>query len=274
VFGGFRDYATWMVQDYHSSLAYGLAAALLGLIGLLSWRRLRPGGIAVLALVLLAAVLTPTHPNHKGRMLHSWLPALWVMAGLGAAALWSRARSVSEGGGFLPSLTLRALPRLLILCLLCVLCASVVSSSLMGHAVEGGPHSELPSMLDVTDTYLPDIRGEGRTLLLTSLPLKPMAQWTWLERFGSFEQLEERWYGFGAAGADNRRGFADWLQNTDCDTIVFCESTIPRPGVDSGPECALHAELMEVLSGQRVFGLAVQHELPHLACRVQIWRKK
>ncbi|HTU18683.1 MAG TPA: hypothetical protein VMG10_11530 [Gemmataceae bacterium] len=288
VLGGFRDYAIWMVQDYHYSPACALAAAGLCLLGLLSWRRLRPGGIAVLALVLLAGVLTPTHPNHKGRMLHSWIPAVWVTAGLGAATLWApkkrttetqknRARSVSEGclGALtqprLPSLTLRAL----LLFLLCVLCVSVVnSSSLLGHAVEGGPHPEQLSMLDVTDAYLGDLDRGGRTIVLTSLPLKPMAQWTWLEHFGSFEGLEERWYGFGAPGVDNRGGFADWLRTTDCDTLVFCESTIPRPGVDSGPECALHAELKEVLSGQQSFCLVRQHELPHLACRVQLWRRK
>lgn len=269
VLGGFRDYATWAVQDYHGSPACGLMAALLCVCGLLSWRRLRPGGIAVLALVLLASVLTPLHPNHKGRMLHSWLPAVWVTAGLGAAALWTLARSVSERRST-PSLTLRALS----FCFLCFLWVSVVSSfSLLGHAVEGGPHVDQHSMLDVTDAYLPRMEKGGRTLLLNSLPLKPMAQWTWLERFGSFDNLEERWYGFGAAGAENRRGFAHWLQTTDCDTLVFCETTIPRPGVDSGPECALHAELQDVLSGQRIFRLVHERELPHLACRVRIWRR-
>jgi hypothetical protein len=268
VLGGFRDYATWMVQDYHANPVCALAAAGLCLLGLLTWRRLRPGGVAVLALVVLAAVLTPTHPNHKGRMLHSWMPALWVTAGLGAAVLWAprySARSVSEGRSS-SSLTLRAL----CLCLVGVLSVALVRSSVLGHAVEGGPHVEQASMLDVTDAYLADREGGGRTLLLTSLPLKPMAQWTWLERFGSFKDLEERWYGFGA---DNRRGFADWLRTTDCDTLVFCETTISREGVDSGPECALHAELKDVLSEQQNFHLVRQRDLPHLACRIQIWRR-
>jgi hypothetical protein len=261
--GGFRDYATWAVQDYHGTLACGLFAAVLSLFGLLAWRQLRPGGIAVLTLVLLASVLTPMHPNHKGRMLHSWMPAVWVTAGLGAAALvYGRGTTLRPrlrpwlAGATVASVAWMNYP---------ALCAS-------GHAVEGGPHVEHPSMLDVTDTYLPDIDPGGRTLLLTSLPLKPMAQWTWLERFGHFDGLEERWYGFGAPGADNRHGFADWLQSTDCHTIVLCETTISRPGVDSGPECDLHAELKDVLSEQRTFRLVWQHELPNLACRVQVWR--
>jgi hypothetical protein len=264
VLGGFRDYATWMVQDYHYNLACGLMAVGLCLLGLLAGRRLRPGGITVLALVLLAGVLTPTHPNHKGRMLHSWIPAVWVTAGLGAAAL-VYSRSTARLPRLRPWLAGAAV----------VLTAWMQYPALGadGHAVEGGPHAEQPSMLDVTDAYLANLDRGGRTLLLTSLPLKPMAQWTWLERFGSFEGLEERWYGFSAAGADNRHGFAHWLQTTDCETLVFCETTISRAGVDSGPECALHAELKDVLSDQQVFRLVQERNLPHLACRVQVWRR-
>ncbi|HEY7327084.1 MAG TPA: hypothetical protein VH592_05580 [Gemmataceae bacterium] len=259
--GGFFDYGTWAAQDYHGNLACGLVAALLCLFGLLVCRRLRPGGIAVVALVLLASVLTPMHPNHKGRMLHSWIPAVWVIAGLGAAALvYGRS-------------TVRLHPWIAGVVVASVACMNYPALIAAGHAVEGGPHAEQPSMLDVTDAYLSDIQGGERTLLLTSLPLKPMAQWTWLERFGNFENLEERWYGFGAAGVDNRGGFARWLQTADCDTLVFCETTIDRPGVDSGPECALHAELKDELANQPSFRLVQVRELPHLACRVQIWRR-
>ena len=61
-------------------------------------------------------------------------------------------------------------------------------------------------MLDVTDGYLAELEGGGRTLLLTSLPLKPMAQWTWLERFGGFEGLEER-----RTVSARLRGQSPWL---------------------------------------------------------------
>ncbi len=262
--GGLCDYATWAVQDYHGSLACGLFAAALCLLGLLTWRQVRPGGIAVLALLMLASVLTPLHPNHKGRMLHSWIPALWVTSGLGAAALaYGR---VTAGRP-------RLRPWLAGFAVAAAAGMNYPALRSAGHAVEGGPHVEQPSMLDVADAYLPNIQSHGRTLLLTSLPFKPMAQWTWLERFGHLDDLEERWYGFGASGTDNRHGFAHWLKSTDCDSLVFCESTIARPGVDSGPECDNHDEIKGMLLEQRVFRLVQQRELPHLACRVQIWRR-
>jgi hypothetical protein len=265
VLGGFRDYATWMVQDYHVGLACGLAAAGLCLAGMLAWRQLKPGGVAVLALVVLAAVLTPTHPNHKGRMLHSWIPAVWVTAGLGAVALvygratarWPRLRP------WLAAATVTA-----------AVCMKYTGLLAIGRAVEGGPHPEQRSMLDVTDAYLPDLDSSTRALILTTMPLKPMAQWTFLERYGRFDRLEEHWYGFGEAGEANRRGFADWVRTTDCDTVIFCETTISRDGVDSGPESALHAELKDVLPAQTIFRLAGQHEFPRHACRVQVWRRE
>lgn len=263
LFGGFRDYAGWLVQDYHAGLTATLLAVGLFVAGLAAWRRLRPGGIAVIALVLLASVLTPTHPNHKGRMLHSWIPVLWVTAGLGTAALvfgrstarWPHLR------GWLAGTIVAGVAAL-----------QYPALTATGRAVEGGPHPEQRSMRDITDAYLPDLDQASRALLLTTMPLKPMAQWSLLERHGRLDRLEERWYGFGDPGEANRRGFADWLRTTECDTVILCETTIDRDKVDNGPECALHAELMDVLPDQTRFRLAVQRDLPHHACRIQIWR--
>ncbi|HEY7153254.1 MAG TPA: hypothetical protein VH575_04770, partial [Gemmataceae bacterium] len=154
-----------------------------------------------------------------------------------------------------------------------VVCMQSTGFVAVGRAVEGGSHPDQRSMLDVTDAYLPDLDSSTRALILTTMPLKPMAQWTFLERYGSFDRLEERWYGFGEAGEANRRGFADWLRTTDCDSVIFCETTIARDGVDSGPECVLHAELKDVLPAQTIFRLAGQHELPRHACRIQVWRR-
>jgi hypothetical protein len=265
ILGGFRDYATWMVQDYHWTPACALAAAALCVVGLLSCRRLRPGGAAIVALVVLSSVLTPTHPNHKSRMMHSWIPAVWVMAGLGAAAL-----VYGRGTARVPRLR----PWLAGAAVGVAAWMQYPAPFAAAKTMEGGAHTEFPSMLDITDAYLPHVDGARRTLLLTTIPLKPMVQWTWLQRFGNFDRLEQRWYGFGALGEPNRRGFASWLATTNCDTVVTCETTIPRPGVDSGPECEIHAELVEELSRQTTFRLASERYLPHLGCRVRIWNRQ
>ncbi len=262
---GVRDYSNWLTHDYHLNPVCALVAVGLCVAGLLAWRCLRRGGQVVLVLTVLAAVLTVTHPNHKSRNLHSWIAAIWVGAGAGAASLiygratagWPRLRPWLAGA-VVTGLAWMQYPAL----------------TASGHAPEGGPHPDHPSMLDATDGYLADLDGACRTLILTAAPVKPLTQWTFLQRFGDFKRLEERWYGFGEAGADNRRGFVRWLQTTDCDTLVYFEALRPPESwPDTGPECRPHAELSDVLRTQRVFHLVKQWDVPHYFCRVQVWKR-
>jgi hypothetical protein len=262
---GIRQYGGWLVEDYHLDLPSALLACGLCAVGLMSWRRVRPGGHAVLLFVVLAAALAVTHPNQKSRNLHSWLAAAWVTAGIGTATLlyrggagrWSRL-APWLGSAFVAGLVWMQYPALIA----------------AGHAWEGGPHPDRPSMLDAIDVYLADLDDSRRTVILTAVPLKPMTQWTFLERHGNFDRLEEHWYGFGAPGEDNRRGFADWLRTTDCDTLIYCDKISPRDWADAGPECALHAELRDLVRSQTAFRLVKQRDFPAYACRVEVWQRR
>jgi hypothetical protein len=259
---GIRQYGAWLIEDYHcdpkwAMLSLGMCAA-----GLMAWRRVRPGGRAVLLFVIIAAGLAVAHPNQKSRNLHSWMAAVWVMAGMGAATLlyhgrWPRLASWL-GGALVTVLAGMQLPALLA----------------AGHSPEGGLHPASFSMLDAIDTYLPDLDHSRRTLILTSVPLKPLAQWTFLERYGRFAGLEEYWYGFGAPGEENRRGFEQWLRTTDCETLVYCDRIASRDWADAGPECELHAELRDLVRTQRAFRLIRQTDFPAYACRIQVWRRR
>jgi hypothetical protein len=261
---GLHHYGTWLIEDYHLDLRSALLTLGLSLIGLLSWRRLRPGGQAVLLFVLLAGALAVAHPNQKSRNLHSWVSAVWVMAGIGAATLIYRGRSGrwSRLAPWVASLAVAGLAWM-----------QLPAWSQAGHAPEGGLHPAHPSMLEVTDVYLSDLDRAHRTLFLTAVPLKPLLQWTFLERYGRFDRLEEHWYGFGASDAENRGAFAEWLRTTDCDTVIYFEKIAAKDWADAGPECRLHAELQDVLWMQQRFRLVKQHDVPHYACRVQVWQR-
>jgi hypothetical protein len=143
-----------------------------------------------------------------------------------------------------------------------------------GHALEGGPHPDRPCVLDMTDAYLDDLADARKAVILTTVPLKPLTQWTCLQCQGSFVHLEEHWYGFGSPGEPNRNGFAQWLQTTDSDTIVFCERTTPVEERYACIECRLHGELKDLLQAQNVFRIVRQKDLPEHACRVTIWRRE
>jgi hypothetical protein len=264
VLAGIRHYARWAVEDYHPDLWTALLAAGLCAAALPAWRRLRPGGQAVLLLFVIAGVLTVIHPNRKCRCLHSWLAAGWVSAGLGLASLlYSRVSALR------PHVRVwLAVPALAGL-------GWVAWPALLGkgHALEGGPHPQHNCMLDLTDCYLADLDGARRATILATVPVKPLAQWTALERYGRLDRLEDNWYGFGAAGAENRQGFARWLQTTECDTLVFFDRTPGPAHWEEVAECALHAELRDLLLAQQVFRLVKQQDFPRHGCRVLVWRR-
>jgi hypothetical protein len=212
-----------------------------------------------------AGALTATHPNRKARYLHSWLAATWVAAGAGLAGLLYGRRSHSWagarpwlGGAALAGLAWANAPALLA----------------PGRAAEGGPQPDQPSLLDVTDSYLPELDGGRRVIVLGAVPIQPLAQWTFLTRYGTFERLEERWYGFAGPGADNRAGFLAWLGTTDCDTLVFIDRADGPLFWEEVPEVALHAELRDLLREQQTFRLVKAEEYPRQACRLTVWKRR
>jgi hypothetical protein len=260
---GLADYAHWAVNEYHVALWSAVTAATLLVAAMASCQWLRPGGAVVLWLVLFGALLGSSHPNRKARFLHSWLAAGWVAAGAGVAGVTysglvirrSRLRHWFAGAS-LVALAATHAPAL----------------AQRGQALEGGPHDTRPSLLDLTDSYLGDLPPGRRTIVLTTLGIKTLAQWTYLERHGSLDGLEEAWYGFGVAGDQNRQGFLHWLQTTDCNTIVVCE---PMPGVpdesDFG-ERLLHRQMIDLLPSQTVFSPVARRELPQVNAVMTIWR--
>jgi hypothetical protein len=264
VAAGARNCGCWLMEDYHPDLALTVLAGVLCVAGLLAWPRLRRGGPAVLWLVLLAGGLTILHPNQKGRNLHSWVAAGWVAGGIGLASLLY---------GPLTARRPRIRPWLAAGALAGVAWAQGPALLGAGHAIEGGPKADRPSLMDLTDAYLPDIAGSGRAALLAAVPIRTLTQWAVLERCGRLDRLEEHWWGFAADRAGNRAAFASWLRTTSCDTLVFVGSLPGQPSWEGGPECQRHAELLELLGLQDAFRLVKERDFPEHGCRVLVWRR-
>jgi hypothetical protein len=142
-----------------------------------------------------------------------------------------------------------------------------------GRALEGGPHPQRACVLELTDAYLAELGRAGRATVLATVPVKPLAQWTYLERYGRFDRLEENWYGFGTPGAANREGFRAWLQTTRCDTLVLLERTAEPAVWEEVADVALHAELRDLLEAQQVFRPVQARHFPRHGCRVSVWRR-
>jgi hypothetical protein len=124
----------------------------------------------------------------------------------------------------------------------------------------------------VSDCWLPELDQSRRAAVLTAAPVKPLVLWRVLERYGRLDRLENDWYGFGAPGEENRRGFLGWLQTTRCDTLVYIDQTPGLPP-DALTECVLHSQLRDLLPGQHVFRLVKSEDFPEQGCRVTVWAR-
>jgi hypothetical protein len=264
VLAGLHDFARWVAEDYHAGAAAAVVAAALCLAGVLAWRSWARGGGSVVLFVILAAALTVAHPNQKGRNLHSWLPAAWVAAGVGVAAL-TRRGIAGLGPSWCPWVAAA-----------CVGVVAAGQGSVLrgnGHALEGGPHPGHPTLLDLTDSYVPAVAGSGRAAVMAAAPVRTLTQWALLERCGDLDRLEEHWYGFGEDAGANHEGFARWLATTTCDTVVYVGVLPGELRWQAGAECHRVGELLEPLRRQRVFRLVREEAFARLGYCVLVWRR-
>jgi hypothetical protein len=263
---GAAAYARWAATDYHAGLWSAVAVGVLVFVALAAWRRLRPGGHVILLFVLIAAALTVIHPSHKARHMHTWLAGAWAAAGVGAAVLTC---------GRLTALLPRARPWLAAAAAAGLLLLQMRECHRPGHAEEGGPHPQAGSALDVTDYYLPDLDHAHQAAVVSETPMRFLGEWTYLQRRGRLDGLEDVWFGFAGDGLDERGGFERWLQTTKTDTLVVVELS-PRP-TDSGEgvmERGHYAAVRDLLLGQQVFHKVKSRLFPQQACTVSVWKRE
>jgi hypothetical protein len=256
------------VRHYHIAPWSAILALVLFGFAVLAARRLKPGASAVLFVAIVGALLTATHPNRQGRFLHTWIGVFWLSSAFGAVSL----------AAFAQGLGLR---RLAVATALSVGVA-VSAVHLPGlifpvRSTDAGPVPNLPSLLDVTDCYARDLDHAGKATVLSVVPVRPLAQWTALERQGRLDRLEEHWYGFaeGIFGPPNQEHFRAWLESPTCDTLVFLDR-LPTTELfwEDVHEVRYHEELRELLARQHTFRLVKDVPFPRQGCRVQVWKRE
>jgi hypothetical protein len=264
---GWRYYWGCLTRDYHAGTWSVLVVAALAGYGLIRCRRLRPGGMAIVWFAAIGSLLTVGSHTWNSRFLHSWLAAFWLVAGIGLAQL-CYARVSARLAALGQVLAAAALALLLLL--------ELPAWRQPAHTLEAGFDVNRPSVLDLPDFYLPALADSQRSTILATLPMRYVAEWTFLERYGKLDRLETHWLGFGSGATDNRDGFRRWLETTACDTIVFVDNlpaSIPMRRI--GVQAKLHAELRDALEGQTAFRGVERREFPGLewGCVVSIWRR-
>jgi hypothetical protein len=252
-----------LVTDYHLGLASLLIV--IGLIALarFGWRNLKPGGVAVLVFVLLAAFIAVRYPSHRSRFLHSWLASWWVVAGIGAAQFaygsWARALGAARHG---------------------VAVALAVGLALLhvpgmfqpGHALEGGPKPEAACNLDVTDEYLTHLADAHRPVLLSNAPIKQLMNWTYLQRYGRKTPVECDLPRLPAAQSFPE-SFDAWLQKSSRDVVVFVDVQPGSPLYEPAERPEVE-QVPGVLASDPDFHIVQRREFPEMGCTVTMWKRQ
>ncbi|MGH7844930.1 MAG: hypothetical protein ACREQW_07155 [Candidatus Binatia bacterium] len=256
---GLDFYWRSLQEDYHTGMLSAVLAAGLLLVGTLGVRRLKPGALALVLFVILAAFLTIAHPNRKSRFLHSWVPAAWVLTGVGASLLLC-----GFATGRRRALTATAVVGLLGFW-------QLADPFTPGHSPEAGHRDLQQSPLDLSDFYLPYLSHSRHVTLFATVPVKHFAQWTFFENYKDRHRLRVFMDEFGPSREENRIRFQKWLRATRSDTIVFLDvppgSPLYFPGED------FYQQYRDLLSSQSVFRPFQQRFFSQYGCTVSIWMR-
>lgn len=252
------NYIQSVCVDYHSAVWSALIAALLFLLALVIYRRMLAGGLAVLLLVLISAALTLVHPLQGSRFLHTWIPAFWV---IGAAGL---ATCLGGAARLRPLLALGASGA--------VVLAHAADLVKPGHA-PGTGSGETTSLLDITDTYLPELGGERRVSIFSTVPCTQFLLWTYRERYPHSDKLEIPLKDYPLSDEEVRRRLEKWEDASRVDAAILIDIAPDSAHYVPIADYSAYRQIGQIISGNPRFHLARQWHLREQGCTISMWRR-
>jgi hypothetical protein len=246
-----------LVTDYHMVLWSALGAALFFGLALITYRRLRAGGIAVLLLVLISAALTLIHPNQKSRFLHSWSPVFWVVGAAGlVGCLNDRRLGRALAYGAAAGVVLVHSPEL----------------PKVGHGPETGCRGEKSSLLDITDTYLSEVGDKRGLAVFSTVTSTGFLTWTYHERH-PVDAIELPLKDYPLSREAVRRRLEKWETETRAEAAVFLDFAPDSPEYRKLSDYESFRDVEAMMNANPRFYLARQWQLPEPGCRVSLWKR-
>ncbi|MEA2779613.1 MAG: hypothetical protein QOK29_1157 [Rhodospirillaceae bacterium] len=250
-------------NGFHVAPWAALLALGLGVIGALRTPRLAPGARAVAILAALSAAAVLLHPHQQWRFQTTWLFAVWVCAGAGAATILAWLTSKL-------SLRLRIAVPIALLALL-VGGQAAQAPSPMAYTVAIRPTSG-PSDLDLAAAYLPFTSGVSRIGFVATFGRTGFFAWTMREHCRCRTATEEPWFDFVQSRDDARRIMANWIATTRAQRIVVVDA----PGWYEIPILGFTHDRMvgalDAMAGQDRFVRVQTIPVPSFPAEVSIWR--
>ena len=253
----------WMgfAEGFHVAPWAGLLALILAGVGAGSLPRLAPGARSIAVLLLLSAAAVVLHPQQQWRFQASWLFALWICSGVGAAMLLGRAASR------LPA-RLRLSANAAAVALLAVAqAAAPISATAYMAAIQ---RRDGPSDLELAAAYLPFTDGSEPVAFLSSLNRNDFVRWTVRERCRCRAVVEQLWIDQAKSRDQARRLVADWIATTSVRRIVVIDAP------DTYPNAVMASERMagirDAMQSQVRFASGAKIAVPSFPAEVTIWQ--
>src|SRR5262249_18825238 len=136
-----------------------------------------------------------------------------------------------------------------------------------------GPRPACPSVLELTDGYLPFLQDSRHAAVFANVPLKFLVLWTDMQRYGRSHTLDTDVKGFDSHKSDNPPWLDAWLARTSCDTIVYVDIPTESPLHFAPPGSEGLKQYGEWLHSQRIFSIAMRRTFANSGCTVTVWKR-
>ncbi len=250
-----EKFLNWYGSQYHPTMVLLIGILILALVAMLRWRRLSVGALAVVLFLAISAAATVNHPNSKARFLMSWMPALWVLAGIGLAMV------VPQRGTW----------QALAVALIAVFC--LPAGWTPGRTAEAGVQPGAPSLLPVAEAYLPYVQAGERTAILATVPMKFFTQWSYLQARQPRRNRDLEAKGWLYLEVPNLQAFEAWLERTHCDKLVVLEVAPGSPFAAVPPGWTGDSVLTQWQTTQHRFTAGETRNLAEVGTTIRVFER-
>ena len=192
---GIRTYYVAFTEGFHAAPSIAFLVLGLAVIAIGHLRQLPAGARAIVALALLSFVAVVIHPQHQGRFLASWLFAVWILAGAGAANIF---------GLLVPTRSVRWRICIAAAAVIVFACGNLLrkpSSKALEVAIR--PTSGV-SDIELVRPYLTELLGVTVVGVATTFGMSSLFQWVLLEDCKCHRIVKGSWI-TGASSRDEVR---------------------------------------------------------------------
>ncbi len=264
IWEGAQFYWRAFTESYHVAPWMALPVAALALIGVLGLPRLAPGARVVFVFAAVAWLGVIIHPQHQGRFMSTWVFAVWICSGVGAALLLQRLRRAL-------SPWVRGL----------VAAAAVASliALVIGRPLPGAVYATAirakdgPTDLDLIRPYLPELDRSRQVTVFTTFGSSKLFAWVIREHCRCDRLVTDPFIDRQPTRADVRDLMRQRIAQSTADVVVIIDAPDSRYSSELlGWDYPRMIGIVDGMAEQTRYKNTRTYELPDKLGRATIWR--